>query len=243
MSPSKVPDDTGNDTDRDNQEVAIIARRPSRAISPLDRPRSPTPNDSLKVSTNNVPSSSIFPPEQTQSPTDIIKDDDDQQKQIIEPSTSRRQSINKNDQQQGSRPTSAIQTKFDDNSYEPTTSRASSSRTNQFIPTDDQSKLIRPGEQLQIPSDDLDNQRIDSPPPSSTIISGLLLANPLVGSSPVENEQNQSRPSSETNRKSPTSSMISNEKVIDGDILPSKSRRESTISQQQLNNTDQKVAR
>jgi len=37
--------------------------------------------------------------------------------------------------------------------------------------------------------------------------------------------------------------MISNEKIIDGDIVSPKSRRESNISQQQINNTDQKPTR
>jgi len=220
MSPSKLPDDTGNDTDRDNQEVTIIARRPSRAMSPLNRPRSPTPNDSRKVSISNEPPTAIISP------------------------GSRRESTNKNDQQQTSRPITAIQTKSDDNSFEPSTSRQSSARTNQFITTDEQSNLIKSGEQLQIPTDDLDNERLNSPSPRlPKNIKSLVLINPLLGNNLVQNEQDQTGPSSETNRKSLTTSVISNEKVIDGDVLSSKSRRESNISQHQTNNTDQKSPR
>ena len=60
MSPSKLPSDTGNDTDLDNQEVAVVARRPSRAESPYNRPRSPTPDDSRKASTNIEPQSIVI---------------------------------------------------------------------------------------------------------------------------------------------------------------------------------------
>ncbi|CAF5040183.1 unnamed protein product, partial [Rotaria socialis] len=69
MSPSKLTPDAGNDTDIDNQEVANVARRPLRAMSPLNRPRSPTPNDSRKASINmERPSSAHATP--LQSPTD-----------------------------------------------------------------------------------------------------------------------------------------------------------------------------
>ncbi len=258
MSSTKILDDTGNDTDRDNQEVAVVARRPSRAMSPFDRPRSPTPDDSRKAPANIEPPSTFYN-EQLQSPTDEnrirspnLNDnqyDDEQQKQsfqtpptIISPA-SRRESTNKTDQQRTSRPTNAIKTNFDDNSFQSSTHRPSTSDTDHFTKTDEQSKLIKLGEQLQIPTDDLFNERINSPPPSPSGIKSIALINPLLGSTLVQKEQDNSRPSSETNRKSPTTSMVSNEKVIDGDILSSKSRRESTISQQQINNTDQKLPR
>jgi hypothetical protein len=259
MSPSKLPDDAGNDTDLDNREVANIVRRSSRTMSPLNRPRSPTPNDSRKMSTNAELSPSL-PVEHSQSPADLIKDDnetnqssilsdDNQEKQNFEPPTaiisppSRRESTNKNNQQETSRPTSATKIKSDENVVEPSISRPNSNRTRQFSVTDEQLKLIKPGEQLQIPRDDLDNERSNSPPPSSTVIKSLALFNPLLGSSLVQNEQDRSRPPSETDRKSPTTSMISNEKIIDGDVLQSKSRRESNISQQKINNTDKKPSR
>jgi hypothetical protein len=227
-------------------------------MSPLNRPRSPTPNDSRKVSNTNEPSASFFT-EQSQSPTHLRKDDeanqspilsdDNQQKQIFEPPTaiispaSRRESTNHTDQQQTSRRESTIKTKFDENSFEPSTSRPNTSRTSQFITTDEQSKLITEGEQLQIPTDDFDNERINSPPPLSPDIKSSAVINPLLGSSLVHFEQDHSRPSSETNRTSPTTSMISNEKVIGGDVLPSKSRRESNISKQQTDNIDQQPKR
>ena len=246
MSSTKIPDDTGNDTDRDNQEVAVVARRPSRAMSPFNRPRSPTPDDSRKAPAN------IEPTDENRIRSPNLNDnqyDDEQQKQdfqtpptIISPG-SRRESTNKADQQRKSRPTSAVKTNFDDNSFQSSTHRLSTSDTDHFTKTDEQSKLIKLGEQLQIPTDDLINERMNSPPPSPSGVKSIALINPLLGSTLVQKEQDNSRPSSETNRKSPTISTISNDKVIDGDILPSKSRRESTISQQQINNTDQKLPR
>jgi hypothetical protein len=245
MSPSKLLDDTGNDTDRDNQEVAIVARRPSRAMSPFDRPRSPTPNDSQKDSTNIEPPSSIND-NRTMSPTlNDNQQDGEKHKEptdIVAPS-SRRESTAKIDQQQTSRPTSAMKTKPDDNSFEPLASRASSSRTNQFSVTDEQSKLITPSEQLQIPTNISYNDRLNSPPLSPTGAQSLVLINPLLESNLVQTEQERSRPSSATNRKSPTASIVSNEKVIDGDIVSPPSRRESNISQQQTNVNDQKSTR
>jgi hypothetical protein len=243
MSPAKLLDDGGNDTDLDNREVANIARRPSRAMSPLNRPRSPTPNDSRKISTNLELSPSL-PGEHSPIPSH-----DNQEKQGLTPPTaivsspSRRESTNIHDHQQTSRPTSATKVKSDENVVEPSTIRASSSRTHQFSVTDEQAKLITPGEQLQIPKNDLNNERLNSPPPLPTDIKSLALVNPLLGSSLVQKEQDHSRPPSETSRKSPTTSMMSNEKIINGDVLPSKSRRESNLSQQQTNNTEHKPPR
>lgn len=229
LSPTKVPDEI----DLANREVADITRRPSRTLSPLDRPRSPTPNDSQKASiSNGIPTS------------DLPSDDNQEKKNSELPATvvspaSRRESAYQNDEQRNSRPTSAIRTKPEENALESATSRPTSSRTFQFEPSTDQSKLITPGEKLQIPVDDLENERVNSPPPARTGIEPLALGNPL-----VEPEMSQSPVPSEKDRKSPTASMISNEKVIDGDILPSHSRRESNISpQQQINSTEQKSAR
>ena len=103
---------------------------------------------------------------------------------------------------------------------------------------------MKPGEQLQIPTNNLDNERSNSPSALAGDIQSLALVNPLLGSSLVQKEQDRSRPPSAPNRKSPTTSMMSNEKVIDGDILPSKSRRESHLSQQQqTSSTEHKTPR
>jgi hypothetical protein len=218
-------------------------------MSPFSRPRSPTPNDSRKASTNvEQPPTNLIKHDQTNhSPIDDNRArsptlDNQQQKEIFEPPTaiisppSRRESTNKTDNQQTSRPTSAVKTNFDDNLLQSSTNRRSTGDADHFTKTD---------EQLQIPTNDFMNERVNSPPPSPSLsgIKSVAAINPLLGSSLVQKEQDGSRPPSETNRKSPTTSMISNEKVIDGDVLPTKSRRESTISQQQINNTEQKPSR
>ncbi|CAF4305472.1 unnamed protein product [Rotaria sp. Silwood2] len=279
MSPPKLPPDTGNDTDLDNQEVATVARRPSRAMSPFNRPRSPTPNDSRKASTNIEPPSSLNT-EQLESRTHVITDDntnhslinhdrtisptlndnksispivsndnqedEEEQKQNFEPPTtiispaSRRESTSKNDQQQTSRPTSAIKEKSYDNLIEPSASRPSSSRSHHSAATDEHLKLIKPGEQLQIPTDDFDNERINSPPPSSSDIKSTALTDPSLENSVAQKEQDHSRPPSEINRKSPTKSIISNEKDIDGEVPSSHSPRENDVNQQQTDLTHRK---
>lgn len=247
MSPSKLPDDAGNDTDIDNREVANIARRPSRALSPLNRPRSPTPNDSRKMSTSNqisvdqsqTPTKSIHDDQIYPSPSPTnegqIKDNVESTPSIVS-SPSRRESASRNDQEQPQRPTSALRTNTEEKPAETSVRRPSTSRTNRFVVNDEQSKLITAGEQLQIPTDDSSSSL-----PMDT--QSLLLVNPLIGSTLAQNEQDRSRSPSETNRKSPTASMISNEKVIDADTVPSNSRRESSLSQKPLTDADQKPTR
>ena len=66
-------------------------------------------------------------------------------------------------------------------------------------------------------------------------------ANPLIGDDPVKTDQNSSRPSSKKIRKSPSSSSVTNEKMIDGEIVPSKTRQSSNTSQQRATITDQKT--
>ncbi|CAF3352469.1 unnamed protein product [Rotaria sp. Silwood1] len=271
MTPSKLSPDTGNDTDLDNQEVATVARRPSRAMSPVHRPRSPTPNDSRKASITIEPSSSLHT-KQLQSPTHVTigdhttsstlnnnksispivsndnQEDEEEQKQNFEPlttiisPTSRRESTNKNDQQQTSRPTSATKTKFDDSSFEPSTSRPTSSSLHHSTTVDDHLQLVKPGEQLQIPTDDFDNERINSPPPSPSGIKSTALTDSSLENNVTQKEQDHSRRPSEINRKSPTKSMISNGKDIDGEVLSSNSPRENDADQQQTDITHQKSA-
>ncbi|CAM4905735.1 unnamed protein product [Rotaria socialis] len=279
MSPSKLTPDAGNDTDIDNQEVANVARRPSRAMSPLNRPRSPTPNDSRKASINmERPSSAHATP--LQSPTDDDtnhsavdhdhtisptvdnnhrssspavsnnnkQEDDDEQKQTVEAPTtfvssaSRRESTNTHDQQQTSRPTSALKTKSDDNSFEPATSRPGSSRLHDVIATDEHLKLIKPGEQLQTPTDEFENERTHSLPPSAIDTQPMISAVPSLDSNIAQSEENRSRPPSAVNRKSPTKSMLSNEKGIDDEVLPSDDSTDHDIHQQQTQATDDKPA-
>ncbi|CAF4001909.1 unnamed protein product, partial [Rotaria magnacalcarata] len=279
MSPSKLTPDAGNDTDIDNQEVANVARRPSRAMSPLNRPRSPTPNDSRKASINmeSAPSAHAT---QLQSPTDDDtnhsavdhdhtisptvnnnhrssspggsnnnnQEDDDEQKQTVEApatfvsSASRRESTNQDDQQQTLRPTSALKTKSDDNSLEPSTSRPGSSRLHNLIATDERLKLVKSDEQLQIPTDEFANEQTHSPPQSPIDTQPMISADHSLDSNIAQNEQNRSRPTSAGNRKSPTKSMLSNEKGIDGEVPPLDDSTYHDIHQQQTHATDDKPA-
>ncbi|CAF2253394.1 unnamed protein product [Rotaria magnacalcarata] len=279
MSPSKLTPDAGNDTDIDNQEVANVARPPSRAMSPLNRPRSPTPNDSRKASINmeSAPSAHAT---QLQSPTDDDtnhsavdhdhtisptvnnnhrssspggsnnnnQEDDDEQKQTVEApatfvsSASRRESTNQDDQQQTLRPTSALKTKSDDNSLEPSTSRPGSSRLHNLIATDERLKLVKSDEQLQIPTDEFANEQTHSPPQSPIDTQPMISADHSLDSNIAQNEQNRSRPTSAGNRKSPTKSMLSNEKGIDGEVPPLDDSTYHDIHQQQTHATDDKPA-
>ena len=246
MSPSKLPDDPGNDTDMDNREVANIARRPSRAESPLNRPRSPTPNDSRKMSTSNQVSVDQSQSSTKSTPGDQIRQSpspsiEGQGKGVFEPA--RRESASKNNQEQTSRPTSAVKTDSDEKRAESPSRRPSTSRTNHFFVTDDVSKLIKPGEQLEIPTSSTDREHTNTPPPLPMDAKSIALTNPLVGDTIANHEQNRSRPPSATSRRSPTVSMVSNEKVVNGDSVLPKSGRESSLSQAPITDTDKKPAR
>jgi hypothetical protein len=213
---------------------------------PLNRSRSSTPNDSRKSSTHLIkvedtnhlqindkdPTSLTLNNTNTNSSvlSDDNQQDEEQQKQTFQSSNetilpaSRRESTNNYDQQQTSRP--------------------SSNHTNHFVVTEESSKLIKPGKQLHIPTKGFDNERINSPPPSPAAgIKSMVLFNPLLGSNLIGKEQDRSRSPSEISRKSPTINLISNEEIIHEDILSSNNRRESNISQQTLDITDQKSIR
>lgn len=114
---------------------------------------------------------------------------------IVSP-PSRRESTNKSDQQQPS--------------------ESAQSSTNDFQPTHEQSKLIKSGEQLQIPTNDINNERINSPPPSPSATKQIVQQNPLLD----KNSRTSSRKSS-----------ANNEKLVDSDIISSRSRRSSNTSQ------------
>ncbi|CAF0848400.1 unnamed protein product [Rotaria sp. Silwood1] len=256
-----LPDETSFNTGGNNQEVASMVRPASRAKShsstsddlhktvidvESQRPQSPFVGEQAQ------PSSRVTSPQITKSDTNILtidqssplNDHDEEQKQTLEPSTatissaSRRENTDKLDQQQSSRSSSAIKSRVNDNSEESSTTKLN----NDFIATNEQSKLIKLGEQLQIPTNDIDNEQINSPPPSPSGIKQIVSTNPVLESNLVTTDQDRSRTPSETNRKSLTSTSISNEKVIDGDVVSSKSRRSSTTSQQQRQTTvtDQK---
>ena len=81
------------------------------------------------------------------------------------------------------------------------------------------SKLIKPGEQLQLPTNDIDTKRLNSPPPSPSTKKQMDLINP----SPENNLNRTSRPESQISRKSP----------INNEVVQTQSRRTSNSSQQQ----------
>ena len=269
MSPSKGADDAGTDTDRENQEVATVARRPSRAMSPFDRPRSPTPDDStralVKTGASPVPTSqentesnppAEHQPQETKpkdgsrrgsaaenrskSPSPALSDQhrqgDEKQQIVPQPPQSRRESANKGDQQQTSRPSSAAKPKHDDSTLNRPASRPGSGIADEFPANEKRSKLIKTEETFQLPANNMHEQRPAGSAPSSPRGESTGQANSVT-------EQNRSRPPSADNRRSQAASPISNEKVIDGDIMPSHSRRESNISQQNALNSDRKSPR
>ncbi len=207
----------------------------------MNRSRSSTPNDSRKSSThlikvedtNHLQINDKDPTSLTLNSSVLSDDnqqDEEQQSQIFQSSNetillaSRRESTNNYDQEQTSRP--------------------SSNHTNHFVVTEESSKLIKPGKQLHIPTERFVNERINSPPPSPAAgIKSMVLFNPLLGSDLIGKEHDRSRSPSETSRRSPTINLISNEEIIHEDILSSNNRRDSNISQQTLNITDQKSIR
>ncbi|CAF2039831.1 unnamed protein product [Rotaria magnacalcarata] len=153
-------------------------------------------------------SSRITSPQTTKNDTDILtanqsspsNNHEDEPPTMASTSSSRRESVNKTDLQQTSRPSSAMKSNVNDNKSESSTTQLN----NDFATTNEQSKLIKSGEQLQIPTNETDNAHVNSLPPTS-----------------------------ENNRKSSTESSVSNKKMIDGDAASSKSRRSSNASQQQ----------
>lgn len=110
---------------------------------------------------------------------------------------------------------------------------APSNLENEPSMTDEQSKLIKPGEKLQLPTNDIDNERANSPPPVASPLQQMFTANPLLGGTLTETDQGHSEPTGETKRKSSTSSATNNEKAVDDDIVAPKSKRSSNASQQQ----------
>lgn len=193
-----MPADPDNDTDADNREVETVERRPSLASSPLKRPRSPTPNDSRKASISIEPSSSennILSNAATVSNND--KDENEQEQHVQASTGSRRESANKPVEKELSRPASALKAKVDDDS-------------------DERLQLIRPGEKIQVPTNDVDSEGIRSPPPTPLGIQSMAAVNPLLENHFASKEQEHSRPPSAIHRRSPTES-ISNDKGIEGD--------------------------
>jgi ATP-dependent exoDNAse (exonuclease V) alpha subunit len=93
-----------------------------------------------------------------------------------------------------------------------------------------QSKLIKPGEQLQIPTNNIDTKLLNSPPPSPATNKQMDLINPSPENNLTKTEQKNSRPGSQ----------INNEKHVDDEIIPTKSRPISNSSQQHPTITAQK---
>ena len=158
-------------------------------------------------------------------------------------SGSRKESANKYDQPHTSEVTSASQTKLGDDSFKPSTSRPISSRSHLSLATDEQSKLIKPGEQLQVPTSDIDNERTNSPPSSTLGINSITSMNPLLDSAHEPKDEAKPRPPSETHRKSSTDSAIDNEKVIDREVSSSSNLKNNDANEQEASPSEQKSPR
>ncbi len=146
---------------------------------------------------------------------------------IISPA-SRRESTNKIDQQQSSRVSSTKKSNLNDSSTESLTDESH----NVFFTMNEQSKLIKPGEQLQIPANDIHTKGLNSPPPSPSTNKQIDFTNP----SSKKTEQKQSRPGSQSpinNTEDNIIPTISNQKP---NSMVS-SRKGSTTSENNTNNS------
>lgn len=141
--------------------------------------------------------------------------------------SSRQSSANKTAQQRaGSRPSTAKRSQHDDQSSDSSPER---------------SKLIKLGEQMQIPTDDVENQRTNSPPPSTSLTALLALNNPLLEKKTPKADAKNSRPGSQTSRKSSTTGSVNQEKRKESDVVSNKSRTSSRASKQPGKVSDEKV--
>lgn len=219
---SKSPEDAGAETDRENQEVAEIARRPSVARSPVNRPGSPTPDDSTRVVAETRSSPAATPQDQERVPSPAVTHDQPQATNDLprmspvgdqakspspvlmqrrsptdEQSASRRESPVATDEKPPSRLSAASKEQPGSKAASPTASRRSSDHVQEPIHT-------------------------TASPPSSPKINQLVTANPVL--------EDQARRSSTVKRASPTPSQDSREKVLDGEpVHPPPSRRESQV--------------
>ena len=215
---TQIPDDP-------DREVTNISRRSSNNQSPINRPRSPRRTPTIAEPQRPGSSSSSNHQKQTFEPPIAI----------VSPA-SRQPSAHKTDQQrlESSRPSTAK------NSEQHADNASTSSRDRQ-VTEDEHSKLIKQGEQLQIPTETIDNQRLNSPPPSPSAIEQMFSINPLLGNTTPKATEKNSRPGSQTSRKSSAASSIKHEKHQDGDVVSNKSRTSSRASQQRPKISDANV--
>ena len=207
------------------------SQRSSRNQSPIGPPRSPRVEDSNRTPAIVEPkrpgsSSSNNPKQKLEPPIAIISP------------ASRQPSANKSGQQPpGSRPSTAKRSQHSDNSSESSTDRSSHRQR----ADNERSKLIKLGEQLQLPTDNIDNQRINSPPPSASPKELLVLTNPLLENNTSKTSPKNSRPGSQSSRKGSTTGSVNQEKPRESDVVSNKSRTSSRASKQQPKFSDEKV--
>ena len=168
--------------------------------------------------------------------SDQHRQGDEKKQTVPQPPQSGRESTNKGDQQQTSRPSSAAKPTHDDSTLNRPASRPGSGIADEFPANEKRSNLIKTEETFQVPTNNMHEQRPAGSAPSSPRGESTGQANSVT-------EQNRSRPPSADNRRSQAGSPVSNEKVINGDIMPSHSRRESNISQQNAPKSDEKSPR
>lgn len=231
VEPTRAQSVSSNDQKEEEQKQTF--EPPAAIVSPTSR----------QGSAKKTEKQTFEPPATIVSPRSRQSSADKTEQQTFEPSAttvsprSRQGSAKKTEQQPPSRPPTTKKSEENDNFFETSTDISDS----EHVITDEQSKLIKPGEQLEIPADNMDNKRLNSPPPSLSTTGQLVSANPLLENDRPEANPEESRPASQISRKSPITSSVSNEKLIDGDAVSAKSRASSNTSQQRTKIPEAKV--
>ena len=175
---------------------------PSDATQPVSsRPNSrSSKNDRRSPSVHSTASASAkYDQQQRKSQTSLkspVPDHDEKGKPanaVVLPA-SRQGSAVKADQKASSRPSSARKSPTNADVVErPTQQPLDQPKKEPYI---DESRLplIKPGEQLQLPKESVDNERLNSPPPSPGVVKKTVSTNPLLS-------QDRSRPPSEEKRR------------------------------------------
>jgi hypothetical protein len=199
-----------DDPDHQNQADGVEAHDSSQNTSVITRPRSPTPNDSPKLS------------------TDAHADE------------ANRANVSVNNERNNSSGESG------DHQHDvSSSSRPGSNHANRLVTPNQGPSRSPSSEQLQIPINGLNNERVNSPPPPSATagITSIVLFSPLLKKSCSDKEQDLTRSPSEMSRASSSTSMASNEKLLEGSTVTPRSRRESNASSQSPAVLDQKAIR
>lgn len=235
---TKSPDDAGTETDRENQEVSEIARRPSVARSPVDRPRSPTPDDSARAMAKTGSSPVPATQDQSRIPSPTVVDQQPEPTEDIprmspvinqskspSPVLMERRSPTEEQpvatSQPASRRESAAMVDQKPSSRAPTPSK-SKPESNTVSPAGSRRASDHLSETNQPPATDHTAEtRSVTSPPLSPKVEAIVATNPLL--------DDQSRRSSVAKRQSPTPSQGSPRKDAEAEPATVPSRRESQV--------------